>query len=84
MSFYTFLQGIVPLGDNNLARAKKLGTLPIFSTIAYPQFRVRRPLRETQPPQLFLNQAAFHAGIGGLISGGIVFQSLSANPNPQQ
>lgn len=81
---FFFKRGKVPLGDSNLANALEQGILPRFSMIAYPQFRVRRPLRETQTPQIYINPAATIAGLGGVIQGNIIFQPLLPNPNPQQ
>jgi hypothetical protein len=83
-SFYRFIAGLIPLGDNNLAQAKTLGPLPGYDPQGHFQYRYRHPLRVTSPPQLFVNQSWTTAGVGGLVSGGIVFQSLTPNPNPGQ
>jgi hypothetical protein len=84
MSWFSFIRGKIPLDDNNLANAKRQGVLPVFSTIGYPQFRVLRPFIALQSPQVFINPAVPGAGIGGLIAGRMVLQSLTANPNPNQ
>lgn len=84
MSWFSFVRGKIPLSDNNLSNAKRQGVLPIFSTIGFPQFTVAMPLRALQTPQVFINAAVPMAGIGGLIAGKLVLQSLTQNQNPNQ
>lgn len=83
MGLFNFIRGKVPLGDNNLANALvKPQTYAAYSLLAYPQFLVRRPLRETPAAnQLWINQSWTTAGYGGLVNGQVIFQSLGPNPN---
>lgn len=84
MSFLSYIRGIIPLDDNNLANAFADDQRPIFDTFGWSQFRVRRLMNVLQPPQIFINQAVPTSGIGGLIQGNIVYQALGPNPNPNQ
>lgn len=85
MGFFSFIRGKIPLDDNNLANSPRQGGLPPYDALGYTQWRVRNPLREFPfASQLFVNPAVPNAGIGGLVTGGIVFQPLSSNPNPGQ
>lgn len=81
MAFFRFRRGTVPLDDNNLANAKEQGALVSYSTIAFPQFRVRQSMIALQHPQLYSYAGSKVSGVGGLIQGGVVFQSLIRNPN---
>jgi len=78
--WFSFIRGIVPLGNSNLANAKTLGLLPRYSLIGFPQFRYYDPIREFGPPQIEVQQAWLTAGIGGLIAGNVVMQPLNDNP----
>lgn len=85
MGLYSFLRGKIPLDQNNLRQGFVQPPLPFYSTIAWPQFRVLKPFRETPDSgQLWVAQSVPVAGLGGLVAGGIVFQPLAANPNPNQ
>lgn len=85
MSWFSFRRN-APINAGQTAQRSGLvmGTLPYYDALGWSQFRVLNPLMETQAPQLWVNPAAPVAGLGGLVQGGIVFQSLSANPNPNQ
>lgn len=80
----SFVQGIIPLGKNNLSQGLVRGALAAYSTLGFPQFRARRPLMTLETPQVYVRFAVGQQGLGGLVAGGIVFQSLSPNPNPNQ
>lgn len=85
MELFGFRFGRVPLRDNNLANSVTRRPIPTYDGMGYSQFRVLNPLFGTpRSSQLYVAQASTVAGLGGLIQGQFYFQSLGANPNPNQ
>jgi len=83
MAWWNFKRGVVPQADTAMAEALQFDhTYLPYAVMGWPQFRVRKPFQPLPfTPQLWADQYTQIAGLGGLISGGIVFQQLGANPN---
>lgn len=85
MRLFNFRRGQTPLGNNNLANALVNRPVPIFDALGFSQFRYTRRLPSVaQNRPLYVNFGFRTSGLGGLVQGGIAFQPLGPNPNPNQ
>ena len=80
MAFFKFRRGYNPLDDSALLNAKEQGALIPFDPIGYTHFRVRKPIHELPgTPQVYVYSGQLQNGVGGLISGQVIFQPLQTN-----
>ena len=70
--------------DNQGALGFMQGGLPVYDMFGFQQFLYKRPLNVVGPAQVYVLPGQTTVGLGGLIPGNFVFQSLGPNPNPSQ
>lgn len=54
-------------------------SLPAEDALGFSQYRVRKPLRVTQPEQVYINAGNVTAGLGGIVAGQLALQGLINN-----
>jgi hypothetical protein len=75
MGWFNFRPTRQPTAGTGSAAFLMPTTLPILQTIG-PGRNVNYSFRPHQPPQVYQTKTAPVAGVGGLISNGVIFQPL--------